>query len=92
YKFFILLLPLNEQHEIVARAEKALILLGQLERQLVTAESLATSLSSSILESALNGVLSSEWREQNEATGSLQTSSEHLLNKIKNSHSGARKK
>ena len=92
YKFFILLPPLNEQHEIVARAEKALILLGQLEKQLVTAESLATSLSSSILESAFNGVLSSEWREQNEATGSLQTSSEHLLNKIKNSHSGARKK
>lgn len=92
YKFFILLPPLNEQLEIAERAENALNLIGDLERKLVIADKLAASLSTSILENAFNGELSSEWREHKNTTGHTLSTGEDLLNKIKKSYSAVDKK
>lgn len=79
----IYLPPLNEQHEIVRRAECFFAFADRIEQQVNDALEQINSLTQSILAKAFRGELTVDWRANNQKLISGENSAKALLTKIK---------
>ena len=79
----IILPPIEEQTEIVARVEQLFTYANQIEQRVKDAQSRVNHLTQAILAKAFRGELTAEWRAQNPDLMSGENSAEALLARIK---------
>ena len=79
----VLLPPIEEQTEIVARVEQLFTYADQIEQRVKDAQSRVNHLTQAILTKAFRGELTAEWRAQNPDLISGENSAEALVARIK---------
>jgi type I restriction enzyme S subunit len=79
----IMLPSIEEQAEIVSRAEQLFAYAGQIEQRVKDAQARVSHLTQAILAKAFRGELTADWRAQNPELISGENSAEALLAKIK---------